>query len=171
MRLTDKNRQDLWKAATQALSQAYAPYSRLRVGASVLTANGHIYAGANVENASYGLSLCAERAAIAQAVAYLACAAKSNAVYSAFGAAMEDARNSGSLAVPIHLRNAPTKLMKELGYGNDYKYAHHYENNFVAHEFLPEEIENTKLYEPGNNARENAQREFLKQRWKEKYGY
>lgn len=69
MRLTDKNRQDLWKAATQALSQAYAPYSRLRVGASVLTANGHIYAGANVENASYGLSLCAERAAIAQAVA------------------------------------------------------------------------------------------------------
>ena len=69
MQLTDKNRQDLWKAATQAVSQAYAPYSRFRVGASVLTANGHIYAGANVENASYGLSLCAERAAIAQAVA------------------------------------------------------------------------------------------------------
>jgi cytidine deaminase len=69
MQLNDKNRQDLWKAATQVLSQAYAPYSRFRVGASVLTAHGQIYAGANVENASYGLSLCAERAAVAQAVA------------------------------------------------------------------------------------------------------
>ena len=69
MQLSDKDKQDLWKAATQVLSQAYAPYSRFRVGASVLTANGHTYAGTNAENASYGLSWCAEQAAIAQAVA------------------------------------------------------------------------------------------------------
>jgi cytidine deaminase len=69
MQLTEKNRQELWKAATEVVSRAYAPYSRVKVGASLLTANGHMYAGANIENASYGLTLCAERAAIAQAVA------------------------------------------------------------------------------------------------------
>ena len=80
-------------------------------------------------------------------------------------------KNTGDLSVPLSIRNAPTKLMKELGYGEDYKYAHGYENNFADHEFLPEEIKNTTLYNPGNNSRENAQRDFLKHRWKEKYGY
>jgi putative ATPase len=87
--------------------------------------------------------------AIAQAVAYLACAAKSNAVYSAFGAAMEDARNSGSLAVPIHLRNAPTKLMKELGYGKQYRYAHDEPDAYAAGErYFPEELGERVYYHP-----------------------
>ena len=80
-------------------------------------------------------------------------------------------RETGDLPIPLHLRNAPTKLMKELGYGDNYKYAHNYENNFANQEFLPDEIKNTKLYDPGNNARENVHREFLKQRWKDKYDY
>ena len=80
-------------------------------------------------------------------------------------------KETGDLSIPLSIRNAPTKLMKELGYGHDYQYAHNYENNFVAHEFLPEDIKNTKLYDPGNNSKENALREFLKQRWKDKYGY
>ena len=75
------------------------------------------------------------------------------------------------MSVPLSIRNAPTKLMKELGYGDDYKYAHSYDNNFAEHEFLPEDIKNTKLYDPGNNSREQAQRNFLKALWKEKYGY
>jgi putative ATPase len=78
---------------------------------------------------------------------------------------------TGDLSVPLSIRNAPTKLMKELGYGDNYKYAHNYENNFAEQEFLPKEIKNETLYEPGNNPRENAQREFLKQRWKDKYNY
>ena len=80
-------------------------------------------------------------------------------------------RKTGDLSVPLHLRNAPTKLMKDLDYGKNYKYAHQFENNFVHQEFLPDEISNTKLYEPGNNARENSFRGFLKDRWKEKYNY
>ena len=78
-------------------------------------------------------------------------------------------KNTGNLAVPLDIRNAPTKLMKDLGYGESYKYAHNYDLNFVAQEFLPEGIENTQFYKPGNNTRENAQQEFLKQRWKDKY--
>ncbi|PTM02783.1 MAG: AAA family ATPase, partial [Bacteroidetes bacterium] len=80
-------------------------------------------------------------------------------------------KETGDLSVPIAIRNAPTKLMKELGYGDKYKYSHSYENNFAKQEFLPEEIANTRIYEPGNNAREQAQRAFLKSLWKEKYGY
>ena len=80
-------------------------------------------------------------------------------------------KDTGDLSVPLEIRNAPTKLMKELGYGENYKYAHSYENNFAEQEFLPKEVESTILYEPGNNTRENAQREFLKQRWKDKYDY
>ena len=75
------------------------------------------------------------------------------------------------VCLPIHLRNAPTKLMKELGYGEDYKYSHDYANNFAEQEFLPDEISETKLYNPGDNAREIGTREFLKNRWKDKYGY
>ena len=80
-------------------------------------------------------------------------------------------KKTGDLSVPLSIRNAPTKLMKDLGYGKDYKYAHNHEGNFAEAEFLPEEIKNTTLYEPGNNPRENAQREFLRKRWKKKYGY
>jgi len=80
-------------------------------------------------------------------------------------------RKTGDLSVPLPLRNAPTKLMKDLEYGKNYKYSHNYDNNFVNQEFLPEEISNTKLYEPGNNPRENAFREVLKNRWKDKYKY
>jgi putative ATPase len=78
---------------------------------------------------------------------------------------------SGDLPVPLHLRNAPTKLMKAMNYGKDYQYAHSFENNFVELEFLPDELSGTKFYDPGNNAREAEQRNFLKKLWKEKYGY
>ncbi|WP_452597360.1 replication-associated recombination protein A [Pontimicrobium sp. MEBiC01747] len=111
------------------------------------------------------------RIILSQCATYLACSPKSNAAYMAIGTAQQLVKNTGDLPVPLSIRNAPTKLMKEIGYGEAYKYSHDYENNFANQEFLPEEIKNTKLYEPGNNARENAQRQFLKARWKEKYGY
>lgn len=111
------------------------------------------------------------RIILSQCATYLATSPKSNAAYEAIGKAQQLVKETGNLPVPLAIRNAPTKLMKELGYGDNYQYAHHYENNFAPQEFLPEQIKNTQLYTPGNNARENAQREFLKQRWKEKYGY
>ena len=111
------------------------------------------------------------RIILSQCATYLACSPKSNAAYKAIGSAQQLVRETGNLSVPLEIRNAPTKLMKELGYGDNYKYAHNYENNFANQEFLPDDIKNTKLYDPGNNARENAHREFLKQRWKDKYGY
>lgn len=111
------------------------------------------------------------RIILSQCATYLACSPKSNAAYMAIGKAQQLVRETGDLSVPLEIRNAPTKLMKELGYGENYKYAHNYEQNFAAQEFLPEEIKNTRLYDPGNNSRENAHREFLKQRWKDKYGY
>lgn len=111
------------------------------------------------------------RILLSQCATYLACSPKSNAAYMAIGKAQQLVRETGDLSVPLDIRNAPTKLMKELGYGENYQYAHNYENNFANQEFLPNEVKNTKLYEPGNNARENAHREFLKQRWKDKYGY
>lgn len=111
------------------------------------------------------------RIILSQCVTYLACSPKSNAAYQAINKAQQLVKETGDLSVPLEIRNAPTKLMKELGYGDNYKYAHNYENNFIEQEFLPKEIENTKLYDPGNNSRENAHRDFLKQRWKDKYGY
>lgn len=111
------------------------------------------------------------RIILSQCATYLATSAKSNAAYEAIGKAQQLVRETGDLSVPLSVRNAPTKLMKELGYGNNYQYAHNYENNFAPQEFLPDEIKNTKLYNPGNNAREQSQREFLKQRWKSKYDY
>lgn len=87
----------------------------------------------------------------------------------AIGKAQQKVRESGDLSVPIHLRNAPTKLMKDLGYGSDYKYSHDYQNNFVEQEFLPDEIIGTSFYEPGNNSREKSIGEFLNNRWKGKY--
>ena len=111
------------------------------------------------------------RIILSQCTTYLACSPKSNAAYQAIGKAQQLVKQTGDLSVPLSIRNAPTKLMKELGYGDNYKYAHSYENNFADQEFLPDDIKNTTLYEPGNNTRENVQREFLKQRWKDKYGY
>lgn len=111
------------------------------------------------------------RIILSQCATYLASSPKSNAAYEAINKAQKLVRETGDLSVPLSIRNAPTKLMKELGYGDDYKYAHHFDNNFAEHEFLPEEIKNTKLYNPGNNAREQAQRNYLKALWKEKYGY
>jgi putative ATPase len=111
------------------------------------------------------------RIILSQCTIYLATSPKSNAAYQAIDKAKQLVNETGDLSVPLSIRNAPTKLMKERGYGKNYQYAHNYESNFVEHEFLPDEIKNTKLYDPGDNTRENAQREFLKQRWKEKYGY
>jgi len=110
------------------------------------------------------------RIILSQCVIYLANSPKSNASYEAIGKAQKLVQETGDLSVPLHLRNAPTKLMKDLDYGKEYKYAHSYDNNFVEQEFLPTEISATKLYEPGNNTRENGFREFLKKRWK-KYKY
>ncbi|MBI4929800.1 MAG: replication-associated recombination protein A [Bacteroidetes bacterium] len=111
------------------------------------------------------------RIILSQTVVYLACSPKSNASYKAIGAAQEKVKQKGDLSVPLHIRNAPTKLMKELNYGKDYQYAHSFEGNFVDSEFLPEELKGTKLYEPGDNDIEKRFREFLKKNWKEKYGY
>ncbi|MGB1308837.1 MAG: replication-associated recombination protein A [Oceanihabitans sp.] len=111
------------------------------------------------------------RIILSQCATYLACSPKSNAAYQAIGKAQQLVKETGDLSVPLEIRNAPTKLMKDLGYGENYKYAHNYKNNFADQEFLPDEIKNTQLYTPGNNSRENAHREFLKNRWKEKYNY
>lgn len=111
------------------------------------------------------------RIILSQCAVYLANSPKSNASYEAIGKAQQLVQKTGDLSVPLHLRNAPTKLMKDLNYGKEYKYAHSHENNFVDQEFFPEEISNSKLYEPGNNVRENSFREFLKKRWKNKYNY
>ena len=111
------------------------------------------------------------RIVLSQTAVYLASSAKSNASYIAIDHALETVRKTGSLPVPLHLRNAPTKLMKELNYGKDYEYAHQYENNFVDIEYLPETLKGSVFYNPGINARENELRAFLKIRWKDKYGY
>jgi putative ATPase len=111
------------------------------------------------------------RIILSQCAIYLATSPKSNASYLAIGTAQQLVKQTGDLPVPIHLRNAPTKLMKELGYGEEYKYSHDYVNNFAEQEFLPEVLSNTPIYVPGTNSRENTTREFLKNRWKNKYGY
>lgn len=111
------------------------------------------------------------RIILSQTVVYLATSPKSNAAYMAINNAQELVKQTGNLPVPLALRNAPTKLMKEIGYGKEYQYSHNYEGNFKIQEYLPDEIKNTKLYEPGNNAKEASMRAFLKQNWKDKYGY
>jgi putative ATPase len=111
------------------------------------------------------------RIILAQCAVYLAASAKSNASYMAIENALSQVHESGDLPVPLSVRNAPTKLMKNLGYGKDYKYAHHYEGNFIPAEFLPDEIKGTRFYEPGNNTREEELRKYLRSLWKEKYGY
>ena len=111
------------------------------------------------------------RIILSQCVIYLATSPKSNASYMAIGKAQQMVQDTGSLQVPLPLRNAASKLMKDLDYGKGYQYAHDHDMNFAEQEFLPHEISQTKLYEPGQNAKEEAIRLFLKQRWKEKYGY
>ncbi len=111
------------------------------------------------------------RIILSQCATYLACSPKSNASYMAIEEALALVRNKGDLPVPLQIRNAPTRLMKNLGYGADYKYAHSFENNFADMEFLPDQISGTKLYDPGNNIREQEFRQKLKQLWKNKYKY
>ena len=111
------------------------------------------------------------RIILSQCVTYLASSQKSNAAYLAINQAQTLVREKGDLSVPLHLRNAPTKLMKDLNYGKAYKYSHDFPGNFVNQEFLPDEIKGLKLYEPGENARENELRKYLSSKWQGKYGY
>jgi putative ATPase len=111
------------------------------------------------------------RIILAQTTTYLACSSKSNSSYVAINLAQQEVKKSGDLPVPLHLRNAPTKLMQELGYGDEYKYAHDFSNNFVEQEFLPNEISGTTFYNPSELSREKDLKEFLKQKWGKKYGY
>jgi putative ATPase len=111
------------------------------------------------------------RIILAQCAVYLASSAKSNASYMAIEEALAKVSETGDLPIPLSIRNAPTKLMKKMGYGQNYKYAHDFDGNFVQAEFLPEKIEGTKFYEPGNNPREEELRKYLRSLWKEKYGY
>lgn len=111
------------------------------------------------------------RIILSECAVYLATSPKSNATYMAIEEALEEVRRSGDLAVPLHIRNAPTRLMKEIGYGKDYKYAHSYEGNFIEMEFLPDKIKGKKFYTPGKNKREEEISAWLKARWKEKYKY
>lgn len=111
------------------------------------------------------------RIPLSQCALYLASSDKSNASYTAINKAQQTVKETGDLGVPLPLRNAPTQLMKELDHGKDYQYAHDHQNNFVNMEFLPKELEGFRFYEPGENAKENQLRKFLKSRWKDKYGY
>jgi putative ATPase len=111
------------------------------------------------------------RIILSQTAVYLATSPKSNASYMAIDDALDLVRKTGDLPVPLHLRNSPTNLMKEIGYGKDYKYAHAYENNFINLEFLPDQISGRKFYDPGKNAREEETRKWLRGRWGGKYGY
>lgn len=111
------------------------------------------------------------RIILAQTVTYLASSPKSNASYEAINKAQALVKQTGNLPVPLHIRNAPTKLMKNIGYGKDYKYSHGYDGNFSEQEYFPDELSGTKLYEPGRNAAEDKLREKLRQNWKNKYNY
>ena len=108
---------------------------------------------------------------LSQCVTYLACSPKSNASTVAIGSAMSKVHETGDLPVPLSVRNAPTRMMKDMGYGKDYQYAHSFKDNFVNMEFLPDALAGQKFYDPGNNPREEELRNYLKKLWKEKYGY
>lgn len=111
------------------------------------------------------------RIILAQCVVYLATSPKSNASYMGINMAQQAAQANGNLPVPLHLRNAPTKLMKDLNYGKDYQYSHNHSGNFSNQEFMPDELSGTKFYEPGNNKREKDLQNILKNLWGDKYGY
>jgi putative ATPase len=108
---------------------------------------------------------------MSQTCIYLATSPKSNAATTAIGAAIALVKQTGDLPVPLHLRNAPTKLMKNIGYGKNYKYAHNFEGNFTDQDFLPDAIKGTQIYQPGNNPKENETREKLKKLWGNRYKY
>lgn len=108
---------------------------------------------------------------LSQCATYLAASPKSNAAVVAIGEAIAAVKSKGDLPVPLHIRNAPTKLMKDLNYGKNYEYSHSYDNNFSPQEYLPKELAGTKFYDPGKNAREEELRKYLRSLWKEKYGY
>ena len=111
------------------------------------------------------------RIILSEAAIYLANSPKSNSAYAAINEAQEQVKKTGDLPVPLHIRNAPTKLMKEIGYGENYKYAHSYTQNFIEQEFLPDELINTAFYEPQNNLREKEARKRLRDLWEKKYNY
>ncbi|MEJ2593637.1 MAG: replication-associated recombination protein A [bacterium] len=111
------------------------------------------------------------RIILSQTAVYLATSPKSNSAYLAIGDAQQLVKKTGDLPVPLHLRNAPTSLMKDIGYGKDYKYAHQYEGNFAEQEFLPEKLAGTKIFDPGDNPREKEMKRYLKDKWKNKYNY
>ena len=111
------------------------------------------------------------RIILSQCAIYLATSPKSNSIYNAINNAQENIKKTGNLPIPIHLKNAPTKLMKELNYGKEYLYSHDFENNFIKQEFLPDEINKNIFYKPGNNNRESKIKEWLKINWKNKYNY
>lgn len=111
------------------------------------------------------------RIILSQCAVYLATSPKSNSTYMAINQALAEVEKSGDLSVPLHIRNAPTKLMKDIDYGKGYQYAHEFDQNFIFQEYLPAELSGHKFYEPGRNAREEESRKFLNNRWKEKYNY
>lgn len=111
------------------------------------------------------------RIILSECAIYLATSPKSNSAYMSINKAQDLVKKTGDLPVPLHLRNAPTKLMKDLNYGKDYQYAHNYDNHFINQEFFPDELANTKLYLPNENVREHANIDFLKKRWEDKYDY
>ncbi|MCA1747766.1 MAG: replication-associated recombination protein A, partial [Bacteroidales bacterium] len=111
------------------------------------------------------------RIILSETAIYLATSPKSNSAYAAINEALAEVKKSGNLPVPLHLRNAPTKLMKEIGYGKEYKYAHSYDGNFVTDQFLPDAMKERQFYLPGSNSRENEIKKNLKNNWKEKKRY
>lgn len=125
----------------------------------------------NTFQAIQNVGMPESRIILSQCTIYLATSPKSNSAYEAINKAQELVNNTGNLAVPIWLRNAPTKLMKELGYGENYKYAHHHEGNFVDQEFMPDQLKNTKLYTPSENPKENQIQILMRNLWKGKYNY
>jgi len=125
----------------------------------------------NCFQAIHNIGMPEARIILSETTIYLAASPKSNSAYLAIDAALEKVEKTGDLPVPLHLRNAPTPLMKQLGYGKNYAYAHDYDDNFVNQEYMPEALAGSCFYTPGNNTRENEMRNFLKNRWKNKYGY
>ena len=111
------------------------------------------------------------RIILSQCAIYLATSPKSNSVYKAINNAQENIKKTGNLSIPLHLKNAPTKLMKELNYGKGYLYPHDFENNFIDQDFLPDQINKEIFYNPGNNIKESKIKKWLKENWKKKYKY